>query len=178
MRTFKKGFTLIELLVVIAIIGILAGIILASLGNSKVGAADAKRVSELRQIQYALDLYFNLNGSYPCALYTGGACANASTLQAGIGGMPRVPLDPTGAQYTYIGLGSGATCTSYHLGASLAANTNPVLRGDKDATATTACTNGGTDFSGLSASAGGAVCSATAGTAQPSGTETCNDLKP
>ena len=33
MKTNKKGFTLIELLVVIAIIGILAGIVLVSLGG-------------------------------------------------------------------------------------------------------------------------------------------------
>jgi general secretion pathway protein G len=178
MRTFKKGFTLIELLVVIAIIGILAGIVLASLSSSRVGAADAKRISEVRQIQYALDLYYNANGKYPCALYTGGACVNASTLQGGLGGMPRVPKDPSGAQYTYVGLGSGVNCTSYHLGTSLVTNTNQVLRGDKDAAATTVCTNGGIDFSGLSAAAGGAVCSATAGTAQPSGTETCYDVKP
>lgn len=177
MRHLPKGFTLIELLVVIAIIGILAGIVLAGLGGSRTSAQDAKRISEIRQIQYALAIYYNANGSYPCGLYTGGSCASGSTLQgATLGGMPRVPKDPTGTNYSYAGLGSGATCTSYHLGASLSANTNQVLKGDKDNAVATICTNSTADFSGLSAAAGGAACSTTAGTAQPNGTETCYDV--
>ncbi len=175
MKPFLKGFTLIELLVVIAIIGILAGIILASLSNSRVLAQDGKRISEIRQIQYALELYRNANGAYPCALYaTGGACTNASTLQGGTGGMPKVPKDPSGADYSYAATGS--TCNGYHIGASLT-NANAVLSGDKDAAVNgTLCANSTADFSGLSASTGGAVCSTTAGTAKPAGTETCYDV--
>jgi len=63
MRT--RGFTLIELLVVIAIIGILSSVVLASLQASRVKARDARRLSDIKQIQNALGLYNNDNRRYP-----------------------------------------------------------------------------------------------------------------
>jgi len=63
----KSGFTLIELLVVIAIIGLLSSIVLASLSSARTQARDAKRISELRQIKTALELYYNDFGYYPAS---------------------------------------------------------------------------------------------------------------
>jgi prepilin-type N-terminal cleavage/methylation domain-containing protein len=60
----RKGFTLIELLVVIAIIGLLASIVLVSLNSARAKARDAKRVSELKQIQTAIELYYDRANSY------------------------------------------------------------------------------------------------------------------
>jgi prepilin-type N-terminal cleavage/methylation domain-containing protein len=62
----RKGFTLIELLVVIAVIGILSIIILSSLNSSRTKARDAQRVSDIRQIRLALNLFYDDYGHYPC----------------------------------------------------------------------------------------------------------------
>lgn len=61
----SRGFTLIELLVVIAIIGLLASVVMASLNSARGKALDAKRASEMKSIQTALELYYMANNSYP-----------------------------------------------------------------------------------------------------------------
>lgn len=63
----NAGFTLVELLVVVAIIGILATIVLTSLNSAKMKARDVRRVSDLRQVALALEMYYNDNmeSGYP-----------------------------------------------------------------------------------------------------------------
>jgi len=61
----KKAFTLIELLVVIAIIGILATVSIISLSDARAKSRDAKRAGDIKQIQTALELFFNDNNRYP-----------------------------------------------------------------------------------------------------------------
>jgi len=58
-RTKKKGFTLIELLVVIAIIGLLTTLALLALDSARKSSRDAKRITDVKQMQTALELYFN-----------------------------------------------------------------------------------------------------------------------
>lgn len=61
----KKGFTLLELLVVIAIIGILSTATVVNLNLAKAKARDARRLSDIVQIQRALELYNYTHDGYP-----------------------------------------------------------------------------------------------------------------
>ena len=154
-----SGFTLIELLVVIAIIGVLASIVLASLNSARKKSRDARRITDIKQIQLALELYFDAQGStYPPASTT---CTAVATAVAGEnnglqdlvikGYIPQISRDPGNSItcYRYATPGT-APMTTYHLGGTLEEATNPALAGDKDQAATTGWTN---DFTSTSADA-------------------------
>ena len=64
-KTNTFGFTIIELLVVISIIGLLSTISVVVLGSARKKGRDSKRVSDIKQIQTALNLYFDEKGIYP-----------------------------------------------------------------------------------------------------------------
>lgn len=134
----NKGFTLIELLVVIAIIGILSSVVLASLNSAREKSRDAKRVSDIKQLQLALELYFDTNGEYPALL---------TDLSPTF--IPSDPVDPLGGAYVYSAYTTSAvppvvgdtcdnspateTCISYHLGANLEGGvTHKALESDAD----------------------------------------------
>ncbi len=86
------GFTLIELLVVISIIAILALSAFVYFITAQAKTRDARRKSDLRQIEDALVLYQdNSNNLYPNSL--GDLVPNY---------LPKIPQDPkTGANYSY-----------------------------------------------------------------------------
>ena len=62
---YQKGFTLIELLVVIAIISLLSSIVMASLNSARQKARDAVRLSDIKQIQTAIEMYISDHGHAP-----------------------------------------------------------------------------------------------------------------
>ncbi len=65
MKTENKAFTLIELLVVIAIIALLATIVIASLNCARKKARDARRLADIKEIQKAIEMYYDDHGRYP-----------------------------------------------------------------------------------------------------------------
>lgn len=86
----QKGFTLIELLVVIAIIGLLSTLAVVALNNARMKARDAKRISDIKQIQTAVELYYNDASAYPATVIGGSPIVNA-----GVTYMSSVPTNPT-----------------------------------------------------------------------------------
>ncbi len=102
MKKNSKGFTLIELMVVIAIIGILATTITVSLNSARLKARDARRVMDTRQLQLALQFYYDSHGRYP---------ADLSDLTPAFLSVP--PKDPDGtSDYQYC----VSSIKGYHLG--------------------------------------------------------------
>jgi len=61
----NRGFTLIELLLVISIIGLLTSISVVSLAGVRDRARDARRLTEMKQLQALLEIFNEENGSYP-----------------------------------------------------------------------------------------------------------------
>lgn len=68
MKNSNRGFTLIELLIVVAIIAILTGMIITNIMSSRGKARDAKKISDIAQIQLGLEQYFDKNHYYPTSL--------------------------------------------------------------------------------------------------------------
>lgn len=122
----ERGFTLIELLVVIAIIGILSSVVLASLNSAREKGRDGRRVSDIKQLQLALELYYDSEGEYPAAL------SDANLVDNGyISVIPEDPLSDDGSEpYEY---STDSNNTDYHLGANLESDGHSSLDTDADA---------------------------------------------
>ncbi|MDD2934998.1 MAG: type II secretion system protein [Candidatus Pacebacteria bacterium] len=61
----NSGFTLIEILFVIGIISLLSSVILTNMHDARKMGRDAKRLIDMKEIQKALEFYYDENGRYP-----------------------------------------------------------------------------------------------------------------
>lgn len=116
LRKLKNGFTLIELLVVIAIIGLLASIVVVSLSGSRASARDAKRISDLRSLQQAMELCFISSscggGSSQYPTYANYTAARAGGIGEFIAAN-NMPSDPLSTQqYTWVSAATTYCITS------------------------------------------------------------------
>ena len=139
----KKGFTLIELLVVIAIIGILSTLAIVALNTARQKSRDAKRVSDIKQIQTALELYFGDQGNkYPAEAAPGkklgvdytcmdhsGFVASGCTDPIYMGAVPKDPQSGTN-EYTY----TSTSVNTYSITFKLEGNTGDLIAGNCTAT--------------------------------------------
>jgi type II secretory pathway pseudopilin PulG len=154
---------------VIAIIGILASVVLSSLNSARAKARDAKRRSDISNIQKVLALYYDDFGAYP---QSGGAVSpnsgwsNSSNLSSWshlevdlLPYMSKLPLDPVntsdltswaqssgGYMYSYFGYQNSYGCKSwYMLVYRLESTPNPQSPGAKICN-NTSFTNPGTNI--------------------------------
>lgn len=129
----KRGFTLIELLITISIIAILSAIGLITFNIFIKNARDAKRQSDLKTIQSALEQYHADQKYYPLnSQVTPGSPLSAG----GRTYLAKVPNDPKGSPvYSYIASPTGPPacdnltqttyCTSYCLYAGIEGTVPP-----------------------------------------------------
>ena len=134
----KSGFTLIEILVVIAIICLLASIVLVGLGGFRSRGRDARRISDLRQVQNGFELYFNKCGYYPGGATTGVCNTTNPTTWTNVQdalinaqiGITTIGSDPTpGVSYGYA---VSTNRQSYIVGATMEDANNQSLAQDYD----------------------------------------------
>ncbi len=142
-RIQTKGFTLIELLVVIAIIGVLNAVVTAQFSQAKAKSRDAKRVSDIAQLQLIFESYYDRCGEYPVfngtapavTLNSGSSvainngCPTGVTLGSFITRMPQPPS--AGESYTYV-INPIPAPTDYHLSAVLETTQGTAFNDDAD----------------------------------------------
>jgi len=97
----KKGFTLVELLITIAIIGLLITIVLAGLGLIRSKARDATRIADIKQLNGAIENYFDSCYKFPTDIYSSSPSEGLVPDCKGNIYLSEVPKDPQGEKYKY-----------------------------------------------------------------------------
>ncbi|MFA5934864.1 MAG: prepilin-type N-terminal cleavage/methylation domain-containing protein [Candidatus Paceibacterota bacterium] len=100
---YKKGFTLIELLMVISIITLLSSVILSYVGSARAKTRDSVRLSDMKQIGTAANLYYEDKGVLPGSI---GILVSSGYLSA-------LPSDPSGKSYNSYLSGDSKSFVAY-----------------------------------------------------------------
>ena len=131
----RRGFTLIEVLIVVAIVGLLASVVLVGLAPAQRRGRDARRLTDLKEMQTGLELYYNKCGYYPGTAQASNPCGAWSAvadwnglvaaLQGSSLGITQLPKDPSSNRsYDYATNNGGS---SYILSAQLEDENNSVF---------------------------------------------------
>src|SRR3989344_8384116 len=93
----KKGFTIIELTVALSVIAVLSAVSFVFFSSSATKSRDARRETDIKEIQQALGLYATNIGRYPACpteIEINGATDCLSAPLIAERSMPAVPRDP------------------------------------------------------------------------------------
>jgi prepilin-type N-terminal cleavage/methylation domain-containing protein len=141
-HAFRKGFTLIEIVLVIALIGVTATLLITLVNPAQQfkKSNDAKRKTDLRQLQAVFELWRADQGVYPDSLPTcGTALTNGTTTY-----IQKIPCDPKDGTSQFVYTYLRPTINTYELIACLENVSDP----QKDTTNnSTYCTGGTTNWS-------------------------------
>lgn len=125
----KNGFSLIELITVIGIIAIISTLVIINANQLRMQSRDTNRVTDIKEIQTALEVYYNRNASYPTIITPGEVFAANNVTY-----IDSVPNNPTprndgncgNNNYTYSAL---ADNNNYELNFCLGNNNAQATRG-------------------------------------------------
>lgn len=108
-RAKASGFTLIEVMVVVVILGVLAALVVVSVGDQPDKARITAATSDLSAISQALDLYKLDNFTYPTTDMGLDALVHAPEGARNFppsGYLKKMPVDPWGNPYQYFSPGT------------------------------------------------------------------------
>lgn len=141
-------------MVVVAIMGLLAALAVIALNNARARARDARRISDIKQIQTALEMYYLDMNTYPDApaapgvieakCLSSGGNLSAKESCSGTTYMSLTPSNPaprddgecpdTSYLYTAVASAEGENNTSYYITYCLGDDMGEVLAGEHEAT--------------------------------------------
>lgn len=176
----RRGFTLVELLIVMAIIAVLSSVVIASMVSTRMKSRDAHRITDIKEVQKALEIYFDTNQTYPPSGASPAYPIPPVLYNGSTRFLEQLPINPSGTQYRYLAtLGAvspytrcdTAPCINFLLYVTLENGSNYALTQDADVIVRDPVATVIVDGTSV-------ACGTAAGTPQPGGTELCYDVKP